>query len=96
MYLNYDSAYDRKIIEFEIYERRNFIMDSQKHRRSSYLFILTLILFTLSADRAYAYLDPAAGSVILQIILGGVAGIALLAKFYWRKIRGLFMRDQKE
>ena len=71
-------------------------MDSQKHRRSSYLFILTLILFTSFADRAYAYLDPAAGSVILQIILGGVAGIALLAKFYWRKIRGLFMRDQKE
>ena len=33
-----------------------------------------------------AYLDPAAGSLLLQIILGGVAGLALVLKLFWHRI----------
>jgi hypothetical protein len=39
---------------------------------------------------AYAYLDPVSGSIILQVILGGLAGGAVLLKLFWRRIRGLF------
>ena len=36
-----------------------------------------------------AYLDPAAGSLLLQIILGGVAGLALVLKLFWHRILSL-------
>ena len=37
-----------------------------------------------------AYLDPGTGSMILQAVLGGIAGIAVLVKVGWRRIIGLF------
>lgn len=36
---------------------------------------------------AYAYLDPGSSSVILQIIFGGLAGLAMIFKLYWRRIK---------
>jgi hypothetical protein len=36
-----------------------------------------------------AYLDPGTGSVILQIIAGGVAAVAVSAKLFWRRILAL-------
>jgi hypothetical protein len=41
---------------------------------------------------AHAYLDPASGSLFLQLLLGGVAGIALALKLFWHKITGFFSR----
>ena len=32
-----------------------------------------------------AYIDPGSGSMILQVILGGVAAAAVMAKFWWRR-----------
>lgn len=37
-----------------------------------------------------AYLDPAAGSMMLQIILGGIAGLAVALRLYLRRILALF------
>ena len=37
-----------------------------------------------------AYLDPASGSLLLQLLLGGVAGLALVLKLFWHRILGLF------
>lgn len=37
------------------------------------------------ATPAYAYVDPAAGSMILQLLLGGSAGVWLLFKRLFRK-----------
>lgn len=44
---------------------------------------------------AHAYLDPASGSLFLQLLLGGVAGAALALKLYWRKVTGLFSRKSR-
>ena len=33
-----------------------------------------------------AYLDPGSGSMILQIIAGGVAAVAVTARLYWDRI----------
>lgn len=33
-----------------------------------------------------AYLDPSAGSMMLQIVLGGVAGLAIALKLFWARI----------
>jgi hypothetical protein len=59
--------------------------------------LLIFFLLPLSASSAHAYLDPGAGSVVLQIILGGVAGIAIVLKLFWRKIKSFFkVRKQKD
>ena len=35
---------------------------------------------------AQAYLDPGTGSMLLQVVLGGVAAVAVAVKLYWYKI----------
>ncbi|HBK80257.1 MAG TPA: hypothetical protein DDZ83_11425 [Nitrospinae bacterium] len=37
---------------------------------------------------AHAYIDPGAGSLILQVLLGGIAGVLVLLKTYWRRFTG--------
>lgn len=49
-----------------------------------YLFLTALLLFT---QPAWAYLDPGTGSMLLQVILGGIAAIGVALKLFWHKIR---------
>ena len=44
----------------------------------------------LASLQLLAYLDPASGSLLLQLILGGVAGLALVLKLFWHRILSLF------
>ena len=37
-----------------------------------------------------AYVDPTAGGMLLQIILGGIAAIFLGIQIFWRRILSLF------
>ena len=37
-----------------------------------------------------AYLDPGSGSMILQIIAGGLAAVAVTAKLYWNSLLRFF------
>lgn len=48
------------------------------------LFVGGLLVGVLTSP-AHAYLDPGTGSVILQVLLGGAAGLALAGKLYWRR-----------
>ncbi len=32
------------------------------------------------------YIDPASGSMLLQILLGGVAAVAVALKMWWRRV----------
>ena len=34
-----------------------------------------------------SYLDPGSGSMILQMLAGGAAAVAVTGKLYWRRIR---------
>lgn len=40
------------------------------------------ILAVCAPNPAYAYLDPGTGSMILQLLLGGVAGVLIIGKLY--------------
>jgi hypothetical protein len=42
-----------------------------------------------------AYLDPGSGSMILQIIAGGLAAVAVTAKLYWNRLLK-FLRIRKD
>jgi hypothetical protein len=45
---------------------------------------------------AHAYLDPGTGGLILQMLLGGVAGVLVVAKLYWHQFTSLFRRNSKQ
>ena len=40
--------------------------------------------------QAHAYLDPNSGSILLQILLGGFAGVALAGKMFWGNLKSFF------
>lgn len=44
---------------------------------------------------AYAYLDPGTGSMLLQVILGGIAAVGVAIKLYWHKLRAAFGMAKK-
>lgn len=52
------------------------------------LLVASLLLVAYPAT-AHAYLDPASGSILLQVILGGLAGATLFIKMYWRRLLGV-------
>ena len=59
-----------------------------------YLFLtlcgVLIFMGTLGTTTVYAYLDPGSGSMLLQLLLGGVAGIVMIAKLYWARIKEFF------
>lgn len=58
--------------------------------------VTALVVMLLVALPAHAYLDPASGSIFLQLLLGGVAGVALFFKLTWHKIRGVLRREPRQ
>jgi len=63
-------------------------------------FILRLAVLTLLvagfALPAQAYLDPGSGSMILQVIAGGVAGALVAFKMFWHRIRAFFVGNKAQ
>ncbi len=59
--------------------------------------ILLVALAILALPRmAAAYVDPAAGSLVLQLVLGGVAGLGVALKLSYRRVKALFRRGGDE
>ncbi len=56
-------------------------------RRILFCAALASLVYT---PAAHAYLDPASGSLLLQLLLGGLAGAALVLKLFWHRILNLF------
>ncbi len=55
------------------------------------LLFLLVFLSALRLDTpAHAYLDPGTGSMLIQLLLGGVAGILVVGKLYWHRLKVLF------
>ena len=50
--------------------------------RSTALFALVCLSVLNLGAPAYGYLDPGTGSMLLQMLLGGVAGVLVVGKFY--------------
>jgi len=48
--------------------------------------IYSLALWAIQAGPAYAYMDPGTGSLLLQGLLGGIAGAAVFIRIYWHKL----------
>jgi hypothetical protein len=37
-----------------------------------------------------AYIDPSAGGMLMQLVLGGTAGLLVIVRLFWSRIRRLF------
>jgi len=58
------------------------------------VFLVVPALFLTAPPRAFAYLDPGTGSMFLQLLLGGIAGVLIVTKLYWQQLVRL-VRGQK-
>lgn len=60
--------------------------------RMNTCFALALVLLLVFAAETPvdAYLDPGSGSMLVQLLLGGVAGAAVIVKLGWQRFRGMF------
>jgi hypothetical protein len=53
-------------------------------------FALAIWWVAVLAPRAEAYIDPSAGGMLVQLILAGTAGVAVLGKLFWGRVKRLF------
>ena len=56
-------------------------------KRDVFMRVLITVLLLLVVTDAMAYLDPGTGSMLLQVILGGIAAVGVAIKLYWHKLR---------
>ena len=54
-----------------------------------------LLIFILPT-KAYAYLDPGTGSIIIQSIIAAMATGLFALSGYWNKIKSFFKRNKKK
>ena len=52
--------------------------------------LLTFMLFSLSVQHAFAYIDPGTGSLILSLIVGFFVSAGVFIKTFWYKIKNFF------
>ena len=58
--------------------------------------VLLVGVIVIEPDYALAYIDPSAGGLLVQILLGGIAGIGVLVKLYWGKLTKLFRKEKND
>ena len=54
--------------------------------------LVALLLIALAEAPVEAYLDPGAGSMLLQLVLGGVAALGVIGKLFWERLTLPFKR----
>lgn len=51
--------------------------------------LFSCLIVLVLEQSAYAYIDPGSGSMLLQIILGGIAGAIVAVKLFWHRMRDI-------
>lgn len=49
--------------------------------------ILAALVTILAAPSAFAYLDPGSGSMLLQVLLGGLAAVGVAIRLYFHRLK---------
>jgi len=71
---------------------RGLLMEGKQAMPMAVVFLSLL----LQTKPAFAYLDPGTGGMLIQIILGGVAGLAVAGKLFWHQLRSFFGFDKDD
>jgi hypothetical protein len=61
-----------------------------------FLSIAALLIFVMFSQPAQAYLDPGSGSLLFQLIVGGVFSALFAIKIYYRKIKVRFGKKSEQ
>jgi hypothetical protein len=64
-------------------------MPSSKNKPFS-IFLAVLFLLLFLERPAHAYLDAGTGSLIIQLLLAGLSGVAVFLKMIWTRLRDFF------
>ena len=59
------------------------------------IFLTFSIYYFTTESNAYAYLDPASGSIIIQYIVAGLISCMVFMKNFWVKFKYFFNRKIK-
>lgn len=54
------------------------------------------MFYQFSVPDAFAYIDPGTGSVIIQLIIGGLVGTGIAIKIFWFKIKTRILQSFKK
>lgn len=49
--------------------------------------IFSFCALLIGTEPAWAYLDPGTGSLILQSLIAGIAGVLVVGRLYWAKLK---------
>jgi hypothetical protein len=66
------------------------------HRSTFIPFFYGFLMAFDPFHEVWAYLDPGTGSMILQLLLGGIAGVAIVLKLYWQRFLSLFKKKSSK
>lgn len=56
------------------------------------LLLLTALAVAVVPQPAEAYLDPGSGSMLLQVVLGGIAAAGVALRIVWTRVRDAFQK----
>jgi len=59
----------------------------QRRNVGPWVVVLLAVLIMGTASPAHAYLDPATGSYVFQILMAGLLGALFALKMFWRSVR---------
>ena len=60
------------------------------------LFFITLVFYLVTlTTKAYAYLDPGTGSIILTAIISSLAFLSFKIKTFFKKIKNFLKKEKK-
>lgn len=62
--------------------------------KPSMRFCYLVVLGTLLPMPAQAYLDPGTGGMLLQLLVGAIAGSIVFLRLKWTQVKGFFSRKQ--
>ena len=53
-------------------------------------YFVTMMFIIITAQPAFAYIDPGSGSAIMSVIIGFFVAVGVLIKTFWYKIKNFF------
>ena len=74
-------------MKYQFFKEKNY-----SRFKEMQLIALFLAMVVLLPNTAMAYIDPGAGSMLLQVLLGGIAGLFVMVKLYWRRFLGILKK----
>jgi hypothetical protein len=65
-------------------------------KRLRMLLQIVFLFVLLPLENAFAYIDPGAGGILLQLLLSGIVGIGVAVRAYWKRLPRLRRKNHSD